>query len=91
MAGSSIGGFFKKTNYLQALNWSFDSYMIINPDRCKYMCMGKNSNVNDTLSLNEFNWKNTDEEIIQGTTNGQKLTFNIDIKNSSKRTGQILW
>ena len=53
------------------------------------MCMGKNSNVNDTL--NEFNWKNTDEEIIQGTTNGQKLTFNIDIKNSSKKTGQILW
>lgn len=42
------------------------------------------------LSLNEFNLKNTDEEIIQGTLIDPKLTFNKHIKNSCKMTGQIV-
>lgn len=42
------------------------------------------------LSLNEFNLKNTDEEIIQGTPIDPKLTFNKHIKNSCKMTGQIV-
>ena len=46
MTGSSIAGFFKKTNYLKALDWFFDNYMIVNPDKCKDMHMSKYSNVN---------------------------------------------
>lgn len=39
------------------------------------------------LSLNEFNLKNTDEEIIQGTPIDPKLTFNKHIKNLCKKAG----
>ena len=38
--------------------------------------MGKNSDDNDTLSLNEFNLKNSDFEIILGIIIDRKLTFN---------------
>ena len=52
--------------------------------------MGKNSDYNDTLSLNEFNLKNSDYEIILGITIDQKLTFNKHIKNLGKKAGQKL-
>ena len=64
--------------------------MIINLDKCKYMCMGKNSYDNDTLSLNEFNLKNSDHEVILGITVDRKLTFNKHIKNLCKKAGQKL-
>ena len=64
--------------------------MIINPDKCKYMCMGKNSDGIDTLSSNEFNLKNSDYEIILGITIEQKLTFTKHIKNLCKKAGQKL-
>ena len=52
--------------------------------------MGKNSDYNDTLSLNEFNLKNSDYEIILGITIEQKLTFTKHIKNLCKKAGQKL-
>ena len=64
--------------------------MIINPEKCKYMCMGKNSYDNDTLILNEFNFKNSDHEIILGITTDRKLTFNKYMKNLCKKAGQKL-
>ena len=64
--------------------------MIINPDKCKYMCTGKKSDDNGTLSLNELNFKNSDYEIILGITIDRKLTFNKHIKNLCKKAGQKL-
>ena len=52
--------------------------------------MSKNSNDNDTLSLNEFNLKNSDYEIVLRTTIDRKLTFNKQIKNLCKKAGQKL-
>ena len=52
--------------------------------------MGKNSYDSDTLSLNEFNLKNSDHEIILGITIDRKLTFNKHIKNLCKKAGQKL-
>ena len=40
------------------------------------MCMDKNSNDCDILSLNECNLNTSDEEIIVGITICRKLTFN---------------
>ena len=39
-------------DFKTVIEWFSDNYMIINPDKCTYMCMGKNSDDNDTLSLN---------------------------------------
>ena len=52
------------------------------------MRMGKNSDGNGTLSLNEFNLKNSDYEIILGKTIDRK--FNKHIKNLCKKAGQKL-
>ena len=46
--------------------WFHDNYMIINPDKCSYMCIGKNNNDDDTFSFNEFNPKNSNKEPIVG-------------------------
>ena len=32
----------------------YDNYMIIDPDKCSYMYLGKNNNDDDNLSFNEF-------------------------------------
>ena len=46
--------------------WFHDNYMIINPDKCSYMCIGKNNNDDDTFSFNEINPKNSNKEPIVG-------------------------
>ena len=46
--------------------------------------MGKNSDYNDTRSLNEFNLKKSDYEIILGITIDRKLKFNKHLKNFVK-------
>ena len=53
--------------------------MIMNPDKCNYMCQGKNSNVNDTLFFNECNLKASNEETILGITTNRKLVINSHI------------
>ena len=77
-------------DFKTVIEWFSDNYMIINPDKCKYMCMGKKSDDNDTLSLNEFNLKNSDYEIILEITIDQKLTITKHIKNLRKKAGQKL-
>ena len=72
------------------IEWFSDNYMIINPDKCKYMCMSKKNDDSDTLSLNEFNLKNSDFEIILGITIDQKLTSNKHIKSLCQKAGQKL-
>ena len=52
--------------------------------------MGKKSDDIDTLSLNEFNLKISDYEVILGITIDRKLTFNKHIKNLCKKAGQKL-
>ena len=47
--------------------------MIINPDKCSYMCFSKN-NDDDTFNFNEFNLKNRNKETILGIKIDRKLT-----------------
>ena len=54
------------------------------------MCMGKNSEDNDTLSLNELNLNKSDYEIILGITIDRKLTFDKHIKSSCEKVCQKL-
>lgn len=54
--------------------------MTMNPDKCNYMCQGKNSNVNETLFFNECNHlKTSNEETILGITTNRKLVINSHI------------
>ena len=41
--------------------WLHYNYMIINPDKCSYMCRGKNNMDDHTFSFNEFSLKNSNQ------------------------------
>ena len=70
--------------------WFYDNYMIMNPDKCSYMCFGKNNNDSDTLAFNKFNLKNNDKETNLGMKINQKLSFNSHIKPLCTKEGQKL-
>ena len=55
-----------------------------------YIGMGKKSGDNDTLSMDEFNLKNSEYETVLGITIDRKLTFNKHIKNYYRKAGQKL-
>ena len=59
--------------------WLYDNYMIMNPKKCCYMCLGKHNN-NDTFSFNGLNLKNNNKEINLGIKINQKPTFSSHIK-----------
>ena len=58
VTGSNIKDLKKNTagSFGTVIEWFFltISNMTINPDKCKYGCMSKNSNDNDIFSLNEY-------------------------------------
>ena len=51
--------------------------------------MGKNSEDNGTLSLNEFNLNKSDYEIILGIAIDRKLTFDKHIKSLCKKCQKL--
>ena len=60
--------------------WFHNNYMIINPTKCRYICLGKNNNDDDNFSFNEFSRKNSNEETVLGIEIDQKLIFSNYIK-----------
>ena len=53
--------------------------MILNPDKCHYMCLGKDA-VNDILTLCDKELKSSELETALGIEIDQKLTFNCHVK-----------
>ena len=41
------------SDFTTLTGWFYGNYMIINPDKCSYMCLGKNKD--DNLNFSEFN------------------------------------
>ena len=52
--------------------------MVLNADKCHFMCLGKDME-NETFIFN-FIFNNSNEEKILGITIGNKLTFKSHIK-----------
>ena len=42
-------------------NMFFENYMILNPGKCSFMCIGKNVNDSELLNFNKLNFKNCKE------------------------------
>ena len=68
------------SNFNALTEWFDDYCMIINPHNCSYICLSKNNNDDDSLNFNEFNLKNSGEEITPKIKIDQKLAFNSHIK-----------
>ena len=70
--------------------WFHDKCIIINPEKCSYMCLDKNNNDDHTSSLNAFNLKNSNKETILGIKIDRKLTLNSHIKTLYTKACQKL-
>ena len=69
--------------------WYFDNYMVLNADKCHFMCLGKNS-TNVDFTFQDIYMKNTEEVKILGVTIDNKLSFNSHIKTLCMKASQKL-
>ena len=63
--------------------------MILNPNKCHYMCIGKNTE-SDIFKFENVCLENSKEEVILGITIDNKLTFDSHIKSMCQKVGQKL-
>ena len=59
--------------------WFEENYMVLNADKCHFMCLGKNTE-NETFIFNNFIFDNSNEEKIIGIIVNNNLTCKSHIK-----------
>ena len=69
--------------------WFYENFMILNPNKCHYMCIGKNSE-SDIFKFENVCLENSKEEVILGITIDNKLTFDSHIKSICRKADQKL-
>ena len=69
--------------------WFYENFMILNPKKCHYMCIGK-STESDIFKFENVCLENSKEEVILGITIDDKLTFDSHIKSICRKAGQKL-
>ena len=67
--------------------WFEENYMVLNADKCHFMCLGKDTE-NETFIFNNFIFNNSNEEKILGITIDNKLTFKGHIKILCRKAAQ---
>ena len=78
-----------QTDFRTITNFYFENYIILNSEKCHYMCIGKHC-VDDTFIHNGKKFKNSKEETILGVIINNKLTFDSHINRMCKKAGQKL-
>ena len=61
-------------------NWFFKNYMVLNPGKFHFMCIGKNVTDSELLNFNDLILKNCTEFEILGITLDRNLNFRSYIK-----------
>ena len=69
--------------------WFTESFMILKPDKCHYMCLGKDA-VNDILRFCDEKLKSSELETVLGIEIDQKLTFNCHVKTLCSKVAKKL-
>ena len=74
--------------YFEIVNNRFyENLMILNPEKCHYMCLGKNLADNEVLNFNNLIIKRSKEEEILGIKIDKNQNFNNHIKSICRKTG----
>ena len=71
-------------------DWFYENFMVLNPEKSHFVCLGKDNDDTETLSFNDVALKNTKEVEILGITLDRSMGFNIHIKNICKKAGEKL-
>ena len=69
--------------------WFYKNFMILNPNKCHSMCIGKNTE-SDVFKFENVCLENTKEELIVGIIIDNKLSFDSHIKSMCREAGQKL-
>ena len=69
--------------------WFTGNFMILKPDKCHYMCLGKDA-VNDILRFCDEELKSSELETVLGIEIYQKLTFNCHVKTLFSKAAKKL-
>ena len=75
------------SDFMIVEDWFFENYMILNPENCYVMCIGKNVSDSELLNPNDLNLKNCKEVEILGITLHRNLNFKRHIKNICRKAG----
>ena len=81
---------YASSDFMIVEDWFFENYMILNPGKCYFMCIGKNVSDSELLNLNDLNLKNCKEVEVLVITIDRNLNFKRHIKNICKKAGQKL-
>ena len=71
-------------------DWFYENFMVLNPEKGHFMCLGKDIDDTETLSFNDLALKNSKEMEILGITLDRSMGFNTQIKNICRKAGQKL-
>ena len=78
-------------SYLRTVNnWFYENFMILNPGKCHFMSIGKDTHDKDVFYYDNLTLKNSNEEEILGVTIDRKLTFHQHIKKVCCKADQKL-
>ena len=78
------------SDFMIVEEWLLENYMILNPEKCYFMCIRKNVSDSELLNLNDLNLKNCKLVGIFDITIDRNLNFKGHIKNISRKAGQKL-
>ena len=71
-------------------NWFYEKFMILNPVKVHYMCLGRNLDDNEVLKFNNLTIKSSKEAEILGIKLDNNLNFNNHIKLICRKADQKL-
>ena len=70
--------------------WFYKNFIILNPGKSHYMCLGKNLDNNEVLNFNNLTIKSSKEVEILGIKIDNNLNFNNHIISICRKAGQKL-
>ena len=71
-------------------NLFYESFMVLNPEKSYFMCIGQIIDDAENLNFNNFAIKNSKEMEILGITLDRNMNFHTHIKNICRKAGQKL-
>ena len=71
-------------------NWFYEKFMVLNPEKSYFICIGQKIDDAETLNFNNFAIKNDKEVEILGITSDRNMNFHAHIKNICRKAGRKL-
>ena len=72
------------------LLWFYKNFMVLNPDKCSFMLLGADDELQTNLVCGNKTLKNSEREKVLRITIGNKLSFATHLSNIAKNANILL-